>query len=759
MKKIVSIVLALCALLAVLPMSGAVSAATDIKNNGIAALDITVNKDISYLHKSKDNLATEGTVIMYDAAGKELHRIGIKQFKGRGNASWNLAKDKKSYNMKLSEKTALIDGAGKAVDWCLIANNVHNDLWESSSLIHSNDRTGLGNMMAMTLYQQMNGDAALQYQSVDLYLNGEYRGTYLLTEKVEIHSKRVDITKPVMTDGKTRRLVSSNTSNKSSMEADILRSGIQSFQYVSDSKVTTHGGFIIEADSRYKTNNEASWFVTRQGASFVIKQPECINLQQMARIAIYVQELEDALFSSSGYNTRGKYYTEYLDIQSLAKRYLLDCFTGQFDIFKTSSYFYIDGDANSLVGKMKTGPAWDYDFPILDETDLYHYAAYRLEGQEWRIGARMWTEPLLTHGDFVDELYRLNKNTFLGLVEKMNNSGLKAMRNEIAASQAENDKLWKNNFADMADKFISDFNGRYQRWRNTLWSQNLLMGVTVTAKGGTLYANVNGTAQGYRWYSIDESGSLTAINGITSASFTPTSPGKYCVRVNGSPIGAGKTLDGARAGSVMYSNAVTTGCTHSNLKTLAGIAPTCTETGLQQCWQCGSCGQMFSDKACTEAVNYQPEIPATGSHKWDKGAVTVAATKDTEGVRTYTCTDCDTTRTEPIPRGNTEPVTPTTTQPSTGTTDEQQSGGNGSGNANGNGNESGNGPASNNTDGNTVNNDSTWTAVICVAAALVVCGVLMPIIALIIRRRRIAREKALEEISDEQENAPDGVDE
>ncbi len=748
MKRIVSIVLALCALLTVLPMSGAVSAATDIQNNGIAVLDITVNKDISYLHKNKDNRATEGTVIMYDAAGKELHRIGIKQFKGRGNASWNLAKDKKSYNLKLAEKTALIDGAGKAVDWCLIANNVHNDLKETSTLIHSNDRTGLGNMMAMTLYQQMNGDAALQYKPVDLYLNGEYRGTYLLTEKVEIHSKRVDITKPVMTNGKIRRLVDDKTAGKTSAESDILRSGIRSFQYVSDSKVTTPGGFIIEADSRYKSNNEASWFVTRQGASFVIKQPECINLQQMARIAVYVQELEDALFSLSGYNTQGKYYADYLDIQSLSKRYLLDCFTGQFDIFKTSSYFYIDGGTDGLIGKMKTGPAWDYDFPILDETDLYHYAAYRSDGKEWRIGARVWTEQLLTHGDFVDELYRLNKNTFLGLLEKMNNGGLESMRDEIAASQVENDKLWKNDFANKSDKFLLDFNGRYQRWRNTLWSQNLLMGVTITAKGSTLHANVNGKAQGYRWYSVDESGSLTAVSGANAASFTPKSPGKYCVRVNGSPIGAGNAADGTRAGTVMYSNAINTSCAHSNLKTLAGIAPTCIETGLQQCWQCENCGQMFSDKACTKQVSFQPEIPVTGSHKWDKGAVTVAATKDAEGVRTYTCTDCKTTRTEPIPRGNTEPVTPTTTRPDAGSTDEQQS--------NGNADEDENGSGS----GNAMNNNATWTAVILVAAALVLCGVLMPIIALIIRRRRIAREKAQEEISDEQpENTPDGADE
>lgn len=750
MKRLAAIALALCALLAVLPTGGAVSAATAIKSNGIAILDIELDIDIEQLHKAKNTSATDGTVVMYDAAGNELHRVSIKKFKGRGNASWNLAKDKKSYNLKLKEKTELIDGAGKAADWCLLANNVHNDLEETKTLIHSNDRTGLSNMLAMTLYQQMHGDAALQYQPVDLYLNGNYRGSYLLTEKVEIQSNRVNITKPVMKDGTERRLVDEDTTNKSDTEADILRSGIRSFQYVCDSEVTTPGGFLLEVDSRYLTGDETSWFVTRQGAPFVIKQPENATLQQMAQIAVYVQEMEDALFSSSGYNAQGKYYADYLDMSSLAKRYLLDCFTAQFDIFKASCFFHIDGDADGLNGKLMSGPAWDYDFLVLDETDLYHYAAYRTKYNEWGIGARKWTEQLLTHGDFVNELYQFNKSTFLPLVQKMNTSGLKAMRDEIAASQAENEKLWDNDFANNADQLMSDFNSRYQRWRNTLWASSLLMGVTVTAKGDTLYANVNGTAAGYRWYSIDEGGSLNAVSGATASTFTPTEAGRYCVKVNGSPIGAGETVDGVRAGTVMYSNAINTGCKHSHLEIVEGVTPTCIKKGRQQCWRCDSCGQMFSDKAGTKAVNVQPEIPVTNSHRWDKGTVTVAATADKEGVYTYTCLDCKNTRTEPIPYNGTTPITPITTitnQPPTDTDSEQQAT---DGDTSTNDNESPSVEGS---------NDSTWTVVIWIVSILVACGFLMPIIALIVCRRRNTQKEEAETASDEMAESPDVGDE
>lgn len=43
------------------------------------------------------------------------------------------------------------------------------------------------------------------------------------------------------------------------------------------------------------------------------------------------------------------------------------------------------------------------------------------------------------------------------------------------------------------------------------------------------------------------------------------------------------------------------------------------------------------------------EIAPTG-HKWDSGKVTQEATEKAEGVKTYTCTVCGTTKTEIIPK-------------------------------------------------------------------------------------------------------------
>ena len=74
-----------------------------------------------------------------------------------------------------------------------------------------------------------------------------------------------------------------------------------------------------------------------------------------------------------------------------------------------------------------------------------------------------------------------------------------------------------------------------------------------------------------------------------------------------------------------------------DLVTDAGIAVTCTESGLTEGKHCSRCDYKIERQA----------IAALG-HVWDEGKVTTAPTTEKEGVRTFTCTRCETTMTEPI---------------------------------------------------------------------------------------------------------------
>ena len=69
-----------------------------------------------------------------------------------------------------------------------------------------------------------------------------------------------------------------------------------------------------------------------------------------------------------------------------------------------------------------------------------------------------------------------------------------------------------------------------------------------------------------------------------------------------------------------------------------GKAPTCTETGLTDGISCSVCGTV---------IKAQEEIPAKG-HSWNEGEITTSPTCENAGVKTYTCTVCNATKTEAI---------------------------------------------------------------------------------------------------------------
>ena len=77
-----------------------------------------------------------------------------------------------------------------------------------------------------------------------------------------------------------------------------------------------------------------------------------------------------------------------------------------------------------------------------------------------------------------------------------------------------------------------------------------------------------------------------------------------------------------------------------------GKASTCTETGLTDGVRCSVCGVVITP---------QTEIPATG-HKWDEGEITTSPTCENAGVKTYTCTVCNATKTEAIDATGHTPV-------------------------------------------------------------------------------------------------------
>jgi hypothetical protein len=124
------------------------------------------------------------------------------------------------------------------------------------------------------------------------------------------------------------------------------------------------GGYLIELNHTYW--DEVNGFKTSKGKGFNVKSPEWASDAAMKYISEYYQAFEDAVYATdangkyTGYNTEtGKYFYEYVNMDSLVKVFLLQEFALNPDGFISSLYFYKDAD-----GLMYVGPIWDQDMTL-----------------------------------------------------------------------------------------------------------------------------------------------------------------------------------------------------------------------------------------------------------------------------------------------------------------------------------------------------------------------------------------------------------
>lgn len=117
------------------------------------------------------------TFIMVD--GDCTTRIENTQIRGRGNSSW-WNSDKKSYRVKFEKKQHLLgEEFADAKNWTLLANH--------------GDKTMIRNALTYQLGRFIGMKFCPAAKFIDLYLNGKYRGTYQISDQVQVHKKRVEV--------------------------------------------------------------------------------------------------------------------------------------------------------------------------------------------------------------------------------------------------------------------------------------------------------------------------------------------------------------------------------------------------------------------------------------------------------------------------------------------------------------------------------------------------------------------------------------
>lgn len=101
---------------------------------------------------------------------------GTTEIKGRGNSTWGYPK--KPYRLKLSKKASLC-GFGTAKNYVLLANYL--------------DPTLMMNAVAFKIAHLLEMPYTHHAIPVDVELNGKYKGSYMLTEQVEVKENRIDL--------------------------------------------------------------------------------------------------------------------------------------------------------------------------------------------------------------------------------------------------------------------------------------------------------------------------------------------------------------------------------------------------------------------------------------------------------------------------------------------------------------------------------------------------------------------------------------
>lgn len=315
-----------------------------IRESKLASVFIkTESGSLDAIHADKSH-EESGLIEIVDENGEIVYDGVLDTIKGRGNSTWEM--EKKPYNIKLDDKENLF-GMGKSKKWSLIAN--HSDL----SLLRNAFVYGVaGEVLEYTP----------KFEPVDLYINNDYQGSYLLTTRIETADNRVEIENLDDANEDANPGVDFDTLPRGGMYGTYagLIEGSKKWVAIENDPEDISGGYLMEFELANRYADEISGFVTDGGQPVIFKSAEYATESEINYISSFYQDFEDAVFSETGKNSDGVSYTEIADIESFQKFYLINEWASNMDCGLTSTYLYKPQGEDKLYA----GPVWDFDIAL-----------------------------------------------------------------------------------------------------------------------------------------------------------------------------------------------------------------------------------------------------------------------------------------------------------------------------------------------------------------------------------------------------------
>ncbi len=255
-------------------------------------------------------------------AGTYDGAIGIKL---RGNSS--LSFNQKKYTIELRDEN------GKEKDFSLLGMPANSD-WVL--LAPYNDVSMMRDPMAFQLWRDM-GHWGPRTEMVELYVDDDYRGIYILSEAIKRGEQRVNVSKLKKTDIEGRELT---------------------------------GGYILRIDAYDEDDATFASKVPGIGEGLITSQivwsciyPKKKNLQekQLTYIEAFVDSVELTIQSEHFTDPRWG-YARFIDVPSFVDYFIHTELSLNADGYKRSAYFYKEKDKeDGSIGKLFAGPVWDYN--------------------------------------------------------------------------------------------------------------------------------------------------------------------------------------------------------------------------------------------------------------------------------------------------------------------------------------------------------------------------------------------------------------
>lgn len=275
-------------------------------------------------------------ITVIDESGKKSLIKTPAKVKVRGN--WTTSYAKKSLRIKFDEKQSLLgmNEGNKFKNWNLIAS------FKDRSLLRDITGYTIGKIISGKKYY------VSDYKFVELYVNNEYFGVYVLVEQQEVEENRINI---------------DNAKKNSSTQTGYLIE-YDGYAYTEDPNNIFYLHHGNETDKKLVDKNGE--LVKEIQSGYTIKN-DLNNIEQRDFIRDYMQKLWDDCYNAVYYKKDRKgnaisdvkeFVSQKIDIQSLVDTYILNEIVCDPDLYLTSFFMNIDFANNK---KLTFEAPWDFD--------------------------------------------------------------------------------------------------------------------------------------------------------------------------------------------------------------------------------------------------------------------------------------------------------------------------------------------------------------------------------------------------------------